>query len=144
MENKKRPSVGIGVILQNDKNEVLMKLRQGSHGADEWGLPGGYIEFGETIFEAAKRELKEETDLDIDKLELVGVVDEMKYIETDGKHCVAIGIKGKYNGEEPKIMEPNKCLEWRWFDLNNLPDNLFESTKLVLRNYKANIIYQEK
>ena len=48
---KKYPKVGIGVMIQNEKGEVLLGLRQGSHGAGEWSFPGGHLEFGEKIFE---------------------------------------------------------------------------------------------
>jgi len=140
-DNKKYPRVGIGVMIQNDKGEVLLGLRKNSHGAGEWSFPGGHLEFGERIFEAAKREAKEETGLEIDEFELISVADEMRYIKTDGKHYLNIGIKGKYSGGEPKVMEPEKCKEWKWVSLNNLPDNLFEGTELVINNFKKGMIY---
>ncbi|MFA4941602.1 MAG: NUDIX domain-containing protein, partial [Patescibacteria group bacterium] len=40
MEEKKYPRVGVGVMIQNEKGEVLLGLRQGSHGAGEWSFPG--------------------------------------------------------------------------------------------------------
>ena len=54
MTDKKYPKVGIGVMILNDQNQVLLGLRQGSHGAGEWSFPGGHLEFGETVFETAK------------------------------------------------------------------------------------------
>jgi 8-oxo-dGTP diphosphatase len=139
---KLRPRVGIGIIIQNAQGQVLLGLRKGSHGAGEWATPGGHLEFGETIFETAKREVKEETDLDVDGFELVSVADEMKYIATDNKHYLNIGVKATYAGGEPKNMEPEKCQEWRWFDLDNLPEQMLEGTKLALRNFIAKKIYQ--
>ncbi|KKQ79681.1 MAG: Nudix hydrolase 1, partial [Parcubacteria group bacterium GW2011_GWC2_38_7] len=68
MDNKV-VKVGLGVIIIRD-NKVLLGLRQGSHGAGEWAYPGGKVEFGETIFEAAIRETKEEAGIDITDLEL--------------------------------------------------------------------------
>lgn len=104
-------------------------------------FPGGHQEFGERLFETAKREVKEETGLDIDEFELISVADEMRYIKSDGKHYLNIGIKGKYKGGEPKVMEPEKLKEWRWVSLENLPDNLFEGTELVINNFKKGKIY---
>ena len=141
-QEKIRPRVGIGVMIQDDKGAVLLGLRQGAHGAGEWSFPGGHLEFGETIFETAKREVKEEVDLDIEELELISVADELRYIKTDNKHYLNIGIKAVYNGGEPKLMEPEKCLEWRWTSLDNLPEKLLEGTELIIRNYKAGKIYQ--
>lgn len=137
-----RPKVGVGVLIKNDKDEVLLGLRISSHGSGEWSFPGGHLEFGETIFETAKREVKEETDLDIDKFELVSVCDEMRYIKTYNKHYLNLGVIGYYKSGEPKNMEPNKCQEWKWFSLENLPENLFEATGITLQNYKDKVIYR--
>ena len=139
---KPRPKVGVGILIQNDGNEVLLGLRNASHGTGEWSFPGGHLEFGETVFETAKREVKEETDLDIEEFELVSVCDEMRYRETDNKHYLNLGVLEKYVGGEPKVMEPEKCEEWKWFALDALPDNLFEATAYTLRNFKDKKIYQ--
>jgi len=136
------PRVGIGVMIQNEKGEVLLGLRQGSHGAGEWSFPGGHLEFGEIPFETAKREVKEETGLEVDEFELISVYDEMRYIKTDGKHYLGLGVKAKYKGGIPKIMEPDKCQEWRWYSLNNLPEKMLDHTEGIIRNYKAGKFYQ--
>ena len=69
------------------------------------------------MFETARREVKEETDLDVEEFELISINDELRYIETDHKHYVGIGVLAKYKGGEPKVMEPHKSIEWKWFDL---------------------------
>ena len=137
----KHPRVGIGVMIQNEKGEVLLGLRQGSHGAGEWSFPGGHQKFGEEMEKTAKREVKEETGLDVNEFELISIADEMRYIKSDGKHYLNIGIKGSYNCGEPKVMEPEKCKEWKWVSLDNLPENLFEGTELVINNFKRKTIY---
>lgn len=139
--DKKYPKVGVGVMIKNEKGEILLGLRQGSHGAGEWSFPGGHLEMGETIFETAARETKEETGLEVDGFELISVADEMRYLKSDGKHYLNIGVSAHYKGGEALVMEPDKCLEWGWFNLDNLPDNLFEGTELVINNYKNNRIY---
>ncbi len=144
MKDKKYPKVGVGVMIQNEQGQVLLGLRQGSHGAGEWSFPGGHLDFGETIFNCAQRETKEETGLDIDDFELISVADEMRYLKSDGKHYLNIGIKAIYQGGDPKIMESDKCLEWKWFNLENLPDKLFQGTELTLKNYSSQKIYNPK
>jgi 8-oxo-dGTP diphosphatase len=136
------PKVGVGVLIQNKKGEVLLGERMGSHGAGEWSFPGGHLDFGETIFETARRETKEETGLDVSEFKLISVADELRYIKTDNKHYLNIGIMAKYSGGEARVMEPNKCREWRWFSLENLPDKMLEGTELVIKNFKAGKIYQ--
>lgn len=131
-----------GILILNDRQEVLLGLRTASHGTGERSFPGGHLEFGETVFETAKREVKEETDLDIEEFELVSVCDEMWYIKTDNKHYLNLGVVGKYQGGELKVMELEKCKEWKRFSFDALPDNLFEATAYTLRNFKDKKIYQ--
>ena len=143
MSEKKYLKVGVGVMIQNDKGQVLLGLRQGSHGSGEWSFPGGHLEFGEKIFETAQREVKEETGLVVKEFELISVADERRYIKSDNKHYLNIGVKAKYLGGEFSLVEPDRWLEWSWFDLDKLPDKLFEGTELILKNFKDNKIYQE-
>lgn len=139
---KKYPKIGVGVMIMRD-NKVLLGLRQGSHGAGEWSFPGGHLEWGESIFQTAIRESKEECGLDVSDLELISVADEMRYLKSDDKHYINIGVKANPSVGEPKLMEPDKCLEWQWFDLNDLPDRIFEGTELTLTNYKNKTLYIE-
>lgn len=137
------PRVGVGVMILNEKNQVLLGQRKASHGTGEWCFPGGHLEFGETIFQTAQREVKEETGLDVSEFELISVADELRYLKTDNKHYLNLGVKAVYAGGEPKVMEPEKCAEWKWFDLNNLPSPLFEGTQWTLGNFKEKRIYKE-
>lgn len=126
LENQ-RPKVGLGVYILNDKNELLLLRRKGAHGADTWCAPGGHLEFGESFGECAKREAKEESDLDVDNLEVVGVTNDI--FEEEGKHYITIAMGVKSYAGVPKIMEPKKCDDIRWFPLNQLPTPLFISTQ---------------
>jgi 8-oxo-dGTP diphosphatase len=141
LDDLKYPRVGIGVLMQNEKGQVLLGLRQGSHGAGEWSFPGGHLEFGETIFQAARREAKEETGLAVNELSLISVSDDLDYLKSHGLHYVTIGVKAVYRGGRVKLTEPEKFLEWRWFDLDKLPYAIFEGTKNIIKNFKAGIIY---
>lgn len=139
----KRPLVGVGIMITNAEGEVLLGLRTGAHGSGSWSFPGGHLEFGETIFETAKREVAEETGLIIDGCELVSVNDDLAYVATDGKHYLTLGVSGRYQGGEAKVMESDKCAEWRWFPLDALPDNLFQPTARMIKNVLDKKIYQE-
>ena len=122
-----RPKVGVGVYIINDKNEVLLLLRNASHGSGTWCPPGGHMEYGESFFETGARETKEETDLDVNEVELVGVTNDIYAEET--KHYITLHLRAKnYTGEE-KIMEPDKASDMKWFPLDALPENMFLSAK---------------
>jgi len=141
MVEKKYTRVGVGIMIENEKGEVLMGSRFAPI-IGEWCCPGGSLEFGESALMAAKREVKEETDLDVSQLELISVIEEKRYIKVNGRHYLVVGFKaGKYSGEL-KLTEPDKFKEWRWFSLDNLPDKMLEATELMIKNYKAGKIYQ--
>jgi len=58
------------VIILNSENSILLQLRTDD---GNWGIPGGFVEPGETVEETARREVFEETGLEVDKMELFGI-----------------------------------------------------------------------
>ena len=121
------PKVGLGVYILNAQNQVLLIKRTGSHGAGTWCPPGGHLEFGESFFGCARREAKEEVGLDISKIEVIGVTND---IHPGGlKHYITIHTKALKWAGIPKIMEPERCTQIGWFDLGKLPEPLFLSNQ---------------
>ena len=131
--------VGVGVIIQNSDNKILLGLRSGSHGANTWGLPGGHVDFGETLEEAAIREVYEETNLKLQNLKLISVADDI--MPNEGKHYISVGFVGKKYSGTLAIKEEEKCLQWQWFAADALPENIFTPSKKVIDNYMHEIIY---
>ncbi len=128
--------VGVGVYIFNNKNQLLLGLRIGSHDAYSWCPPGGHMEFGETVEQTAIREVKEENNLDVlpEDIKLEGVTNDF-YKEMD-KHYITLHVFcKKYQGNE-RIMEPNKCIKWQWFNTDNLPENLMLPVRNFLQKYK--------
>ena len=131
--------VGIGVMIK-DGNKVLLGHRTinrkdtgGIFEVDTWTFPGGKQEFEETIFEGAIREVKEETNLDINDLEIFGVSDDIQ----PNKHYVTIQVIANKHSGILKVMEPTKEDEWKWFELDKLPKNLYTPTKHFIKEYKS-------
>lgn len=143
MENDTtRPLVGIGVIIKKGKKILLLKRGQKvSHGRGEWGLTGGYLELGETLEEAAIREVKEETSLEISDPKFVGVFNARDYLLKDEKHIVNLVFVASWRNGEPQNLEPEKCEETGWFSLNQLPSPLFKHTEKALICYKKEKSY---
>lgn len=136
MEQKQYPKIGVGVWVLNSQGQALMMKRQGSHGAGTWAPAGGKLDMGESFLDCAKREVKEETDLDIDDIEFVGVTNDLFSMD---KHYITVYVKAAPWRGEPKIMEPEKCLEIGWYNIHEMPkprfmpvENLFKSDFLCL------------
>lgn len=133
--------VGIGVMLIKD-NKVLLGHRivngkdtGGIYEPDSWCLPGGKQEYNETILEGAVREVKEETNLDIENLQIFSVVDDIQ----PNKHFVTIQVLAKDYSGVLKIMEPDKQDQWNWFPFDDLPDNIYTPSKKFIQAYKETI-----
>jgi len=131
--SEKNIKVGIGVmILKNGK--VLLSKRKSSHGAGEYGFPGGHLEFGESIVAAAKRETKEEAGIEIKNVRFLYFGNLIKYA---GKHYAQIGIIAEYKSGRPTIMEPDKSDSWGWYDTGDLPEPLFGPIPMYFEAYKS-------
>lgn len=122
MTNQNVVKVGVGVIIVRD-GYLLLGKRRGSHGADTWALPGGHLEFGESIQSCAKREIFEETGVVVNSVRNVAFTND--FFENERKHYVTLFVLAEKWSGQPAVMEPNKCKGWLWFDWANLPTPLF-------------------
>jgi len=121
----KRPSIGVGVMVINPGFQVLLGKRQGSHGSGEWSLPGGHLEWNESFGDCCRREVEEETGIVIGEIEPISFTNDI--FEKESLHYVTLFFKTRLSS----YIEPDKCVEWGWFYLHNLPDPLF----LPLHNF---------
>lgn len=113
--------VGATTLVFNDKKELLLNLRTDTN---TWGIPGGSMELYETIEETAIRELKEETGITADKLELVDVLSGKDfYFEypNGDKMCTVIVLFKVMNYNGRLKISDNESKELRFFPLTNLP-----------------------
>ena len=126
------PKLGAVAVIKYH-NKILMGLRSGNFKSGCWGLPGGHIEYGENPVTAAIRETKEETNLDIIQTEDWDLGWSSNVYEPENKHYITIFIKCELNkcwASDLVNMEPERCSEWRWFDIEEIPENLMNYTTL--------------
>jgi len=127
------PRVGVGVVILGEKGVLLIRRakppRQG-----QWSLPGGAQKLGETVFEAAIREVQEETGLNVEILGLIDVVDS---ITTDDKmvryHYTIIDVLAlKRPGGTMKA--GSDAAEATWITLDDIPGlGLWSETERIIK-----------
>jgi len=136
--------IGVGVMILKN-NKILLGLRNPDkikasselQGQGTWTMPGGKVDFHEKLIDAAKRELKEETDLDAVKMEFLCIQDDF----TETAHYVTAGFIVKEYKGKIKTMEPETILKWEWFDFSNLPENIYSPSKKCIEKYLNNKMY---
>ena len=139
---KKRFKITPAVYLVLTKNNNILLLRRFNTGYEDgkYSLVAGHLDGNETFKQAMAREAKEEAGiiLNPNNLEIVHV---MHRKSNDERMDIFLTID-KWGGE-PKNMEPHKCDDLSWFDLNNLPENTIPFIKQVIKNIQNKIIYSE-
>jgi ADP-ribose pyrophosphatase YjhB (NUDIX family) len=127
------PLVGVGsIIIEGDR--VLLVKRAHPPIQGQWSIPGGVLEVGEMVREAAVREAQEETGLIVEPSELLGVYD--RILRDPGRrvqyHYVLIDFLCRRVGGE--LIAASDAAEVRWFTRQELPGlNLAEDTQDVIR-----------
>ena len=129
--------VSVGAMIFNGKGELFLSKRskaaKNEHGC--WEAPGGSVDFGESLEEAVKREMKEEYGVGLEIIEQFPASDHL--IPKEGQHWVATTFLATLKkGQQPQIMEPEKCDAIGWFSLDKLPRPLSLITKMGLKKYK--------
>lgn len=131
------PRVGIGVMVFKG-NKVLMHKRKGSHGEGEYAFPGGHLEHGESLEQCVRREVKEETGIEIKSIKFQFLANVKKY---NPKHYVHLGFTARWRKGETKNLEPEKSEEWFWCSFNRVPKPIFEMARLAFVSFKTGKTY---
>lgn len=130
MDGRQLVRVGVAVIVLK-RNKVLLGKRKGSHGSGSWSFPGGHLEFNEGIEDCAVRETLEETGIKVKNVRVATYSNDI--FELEKKHYVTLFVIGDYDSGEVKLLEPDKCEEWNWFEWNSLPQPLFTPIQNLLK-----------
>jgi len=119
-EYPSRPIVSVGVVVRKGKKVLLVRRGQEPR-KGEWSIPGGIVELGETIREAAQREVQEECGIEVQAGEVLDVVDAI-YRDKEGQvryHYVLIDLAAEYLGGGLTV--GSDIEEARWVSENELP-----------------------
>lgn len=133
MENQNIIKVGIGVMIMKD-GKVLLGKRKGSHGEGEYAWPGGHMEYMESFEDCTKREVMEETGMEIGNIRFLRLLNLKTYAP---KHYVDVGLIADWKKGEPKVMEKDRVESWDWYDIDKLPKPLFSTIPTYIEAYKT-------
>lgn len=128
--------VGAGVVILKRGEtglEVLLIRRGKPPRMGDWSIPGGRLELGETVREAAAREIREETNLTVADLELIDVVDTFQK-DTAGNvvaHWTLVDFRAWWGGDTPRA--GSDAAEVRWVPIGELGSyNLWHETSRII------------
>lgn len=128
--------VGATVFALDEQNRLLLLLRVDNNC---WGPPGGAVEPGEMVEEAAARETLEECGLVVHKLDLYGVYsgEEQFYRYPNGDEVHFVNIVYLCRVFEGEIKLSPEHTDWRWFPLDALPENISPPMIPILKQFVA-------
>ncbi|HEY4478961.1 MAG TPA: NUDIX domain-containing protein [Candidatus Paceibacterota bacterium] len=135
--------IGISIVYfcHDGKGNFVMAKRNNNtrdeHG--RWDIGGGGIEFGDSVEDTLRREIKEEYCTDILDFEFLGFRDVHR--EHDGRktHWVALDYRVLVDRLRVKIGEPEKFSEIGWFTLGTVPENSHSQWPTFLKRYRSKL-----
>lgn len=146
--NNDRFTLRCAVYVMFVKNNKILLYRRVNTGWQDgkFGIPGGHLEDGETVSQAAVREAKEETELIVKESDLQLVeVGHRQFVAGKSKEStndyIDIIFKAKKWKGNPIITKENKSDEILWVDPKKLPKNTIKSVSLMIENYLNKINY---
>jgi len=137
--------IGIGIIIKNKENKILMLLRNDdAKKADSdmrlegtWTLPSGKVKFGETIEEAGIRKTKQECNLDVSKIKVICVQNDVnKYAQ-----FATFGLIAEEYSGNIKLPKTDELVKYDWFAVNDMPENTCIPTRKIIEKYLSKEFY---
>jgi len=144
MKERYKSKIAVYLLLirnEDNKTEILLQKRYNTGYMDGFYdmACSGHVEKGESLADAIIRESYEEIGIKIDKEDLEFV----NLLHRFNDDYINVFFKAKKYIGTPKIMEPNKCDDLNWFDINNLPDNVIPNNRKVIECIKKGILYED-
>jgi 8-oxo-dGTP diphosphatase len=134
-----RPALTVDIVLatRDIQSNVLLIKRKVKPFEGHWAIPGGFVEEGETLAEAARRELKEETGQTIGELEQLYTAGDP---DRDPRGwTVSVVYLVRVNARDVKPKAGDDAKQVKWFPLDDLPPLAFDHAR-ILERAKARLV----
>ncbi|MCW4039102.1 MAG: NUDIX hydrolase [Candidatus Bathyarchaeota archaeon] len=135
------PLIGVGALIHRGDKIVVVK-RENEPAKGLWSIPGGLLELGERVYDGVKREVMEETGLDVEIDRLLDVIDNIVY-DDDGKICYHyVLIDYLCSSSHGDLTAATDVTEAQWIkleDVNRLPTTKTLKRLLVKANLREEI-----
>lgn len=141
MKERMKLPVSAQLFLIEDHKILLLRRYNTGYEDGRYSVVAGHIDGNETVAEAMIREAKEEADILIAREDLK-TVHVMHRKKVRGEYIDYFFFCNKWSGNI-RNSEPHKCDDLRWFDINNLPDNMVDYVKEAISYYKNGINFSE-
>lgn len=136
MSDKQYPKPVVGVLVYRDNGDII--LGQGPKWGDLWTVPGGHLEWGETLEECAKREVKEETNLEIEDIKFLGLQESILSPEYHlPKHMIFLDHSAHVVGEEVILDGEFERFVWIQPEKALVELKLGKTTRKFIENFLA-------
>lgn len=127
-----RSVIGLHLVLL-EQGHVLLGLRAGTAWCDGWWhVPAGHLEDGESFLAGMVREAREELGIALAEEDLVVAHTVHDHDLETGQSRLQVFFTAKQYSGRPCVAEPDKCAEWRWWPLSELPEKLVRYTRQAL------------
>ncbi len=127
VERYKNPFPTVDIVIEMEGGIVLIRRKNPPYG---WALPGGFVDYGETLEMAAIREAKEETSLDIELISQIGAYSDPK--RDPRRHTISVVFQARAKG---RACASDDAIEIDIFNRDNLPDDLAFDHDRILSDY---------
>jgi len=141
MKERFKQIVTIHLILINKKNQILLQRRCNTGYMDNmYAFVAGHLEPNESLLQGVIRETKEEVNVELE-------ADKVKFVcfirrASDNNYINSYFVYKDFDGEVIN-MEPEKCSELKWFDIDKLPNDIIPNDKRAIYNMINNITLDE-
>ena len=136
-----KPYAAAYLLMIKDEKVLLLRRFNTGYQDGNYSLVAGHLDGGETTKQCIIREASEEAGIMVSPKDL-DVIHVMHRFSPDREYFDIYLRTEKWSGDITN-MEPDKCDELKWYNMNDLPENVLPEVKLALENINKNIHYSE-